>query len=173
MTAAHWANGQYQEQLCIEWFESLPNEDVKFFRPGFWIDPSDPRLGGSPDGVLQVGDRFHVVEIKNPDKMIEKVEDVQWKHIIQLMGLMHASGIECGVLCYFQAGRSPNLFSVAYDEDIWDAIYAELLIFMTCLQMNTAPSSPASKLFKKDEHIGDLLDIVVKVNGYGCTFFQK
>jgi hypothetical protein len=173
MTEAHWENGHYQEELAVQWFESQGDEDIKFFRPGFWIDPSDSRLGGSPDGVLQIGESLHVVEIKNPDTMIERAEDVPWRHIIQLMGLMHASGIESGVLCYFQAGRAPNLFGVAYDEDIWAKIYKELMVFMNCLERDILPPSPAPKIFKKEKHAGDLLDIVMKCKDLNILFSNE
>lgn len=142
-------NGIVQEKLAIEWFESNPDPKIMYFRPGFFIDPFDNRLGGSPDGVLTVHGDTYAVEIKSPVNFVEDVRDVKWRHVIQLTGIMHASGfIYKGLLCYYNNMLpKPSLFVVKFDGPLWDFIYEHLKDFLCCLE-GIPPRTPARKTFK-------------------------
>lgn len=170
MTQQLRINGQYQEKLAVQWFESIPNDNVKFFRPGFWIDREDPRLGGSPDGLLSVYGEDYVVEIKNPSEMIEAPKDVKWRHVIQLMGLMHASGVRLGVLCYYSSMFvAPNLFMVIFSDHLWNFIYKKLETFLRCLEKNEPPHSPCDKTFRE----WDITEFVFRMPVEELCFFQN
>jgi hypothetical protein len=142
-----YENGQHQEQLCIQWFECINDHRILYFRPGFWKDHSDDRLGGSPDGVLSVhGERF-VVEIKSPDNWPPKLK---WYPVIQLMGNMHAGEIYRGLLVYFSSMHGkPLMFLVEFNDEIWDMIMDGLIPFLECMETGTTPRSPCKKTMKK------------------------
>lgn len=143
-------NGVFQEKVCIEWFESNADPKILYFRPGFFIDPFDSRLGGSPDGVLYVHGTPLIVEIKSPTTWIEHPGDVKWRHLIQIMGVMHASGsIFRGLLVYFSSEKpAPSLFYVRFDPLVWSFVYDGLRDFLSCLERDVPPPSPCKKTFK-------------------------
>lgn len=157
-------NGTMQEKLCIEWFESCADPKILYFRPGFFIDPFDPRLGGSPDGVLYVHGTPLIVEIKSPVNWIEDPGDVKWRHLIQLMGVMHASGsIYEGLLVYFSSEKpSPSMFYVRFDPLVWSFIYDGLKDFLTCMERDIPPPTPCKKTFR-GAGWNDISEWVVKV----------
>lgn len=158
MTKKLRENGHLQEELAIQWIQE--QTDMKLYRPGFWIDEKDPRLGGSPDGLIHMGGTFfYVLEIKSPVKMIRTKENIKWRHIIQLYGLMHISGGLNGMLCYFKAGEEPSFFMVMYYAPVWEDIYSHIRTFLLCLERDQKPSSPAPKTFKKGSYARTLNNI--------------
>jgi hypothetical protein len=131
----------------------MENWELLLLRPSFFLDLQNPRLGGSPDGILvslKPNHSIYLLEIKCPAEagLPEGISEVKMRYIIQIMGLLHATQLRQGILMYYVAPLEPKYFVITFDREMWEEISEKLEEFISFLEKKISPPSPSKKTFK-------------------------
>ena len=114
---------------------------------GFRTDPSDKRLGGSPDRIVtdtDTGERW-LLEIKTQPGANELREEIPVSHILQMHGLCHTYGLEkAHYICWCQH-RGCLVAEILFDPGLWDWLYPHYKSFSDLWSVRALPGRMDSK----------------------------
>ena len=155
-------HGNHYEDYVVELYQEITKRSVS--ETGFWIHPTVPWLGASPDGLIEDNG---VLEIKCP---LHKIHDtVPIYYMPQLQAEMACTQRKYTDFCswYYggKSGTSKNknksgnelkgrlrIIRVEFSTEYWDWLMNKMIRFWTCVQLDVSPRgvTELSKVSVKD-----------------------
>lgn len=152
--------GREHEPVALRNFMEryVTDEGAKMHETGMWVRtlPSGMRLGGSPDGLLELSDGTLIgVELKCPTfQTMDRSFPARYKYLIQIFHYMFVIGLDRYVL-YNWAPDGDSAYYVEFDAAIWEEIEKRLELFRKLVADPSDKRRPSKLLMPF--HIRELL----------------